>query len=375
MHIDRMYEDLGQQMIPGKVLLVFGPRQTGKTTLVTRYFNSFGGSKLFLNGDDIVVRELLSSQNRELILQRAEGYELLIIDEAQRIPGVGYALKLLADSRPGLKVIATGSSSFGLLGQVGEPLTGRKASLALYPIWTGELVKYHNRAELASLLPGHLVYGMYPEVLVADSLQRKRDIIMEIANSYLLKDILELEKVKASGPVLNLLRLVAFQVGSEVSLNELGLKTGLNYKTVSRYLDLFEKSYIIIRLGGFSRNLRNEINSKAKYYFYDNGIRNALIANFNPLDLRNDLGALWENHIVMERIKKRAYQKIYANQYFWRTWTQQEIDLIEEREGKLFAYEIKWQERKTGFPKAFCEAYPDSVRQMINRGNYLDFIL
>ncbi|MBW6514595.1 MAG: ATP-binding protein [Candidatus Syntrophosphaera sp.] len=375
MIIDRVYDNLGDRLVKNKVMLLFGPRQVGKTTLVRRYYDLHPGKKLFLNGDDIVVQTTMASQDQAGILGRVEGYELLIIDEAQRIPNIGLALKILADNRQDLEIIATGSSSFDLMGQLGEPLTGRKTSLLLYPVWVGELLEHHNRFELDAMLPQLLIYGMYPEIVTASGKQRKTDQLNEITNSYLLKDILELDKVRSAQPVIDLLRLLAFQIGHEVSQNELGKQLGLDHKTVARYLDLFEKSHILIRLGGFSRNLRNEITSKAKYYFYDNGIRNSLIANFNPLELRNDIGMLWENFIITERVKKRAYHSIHANHYFWRTWDQQEIDLIEEREGKLFAYEIKWKKDKFKIPRKFQEAYPGSEITLVNRKNYLELIL
>ncbi|MDD2229900.1 MAG: ATP-binding protein [Candidatus Cloacimonetes bacterium] len=375
MFINRVYSNIKDHLQKGKVLIVFGPRQVGKTTIVSKYYDSFAGKKIMLNGDNIIVREQLGSQNQSLILGMFEGYQLLIIDEAQRIPNIGFALKMLVDNRPELQIIATGSSSFELAGQVGEPLTGRKNTLMLYPIWLGELLEYYNRYELNTMLPDFLVYGLYPEVVTSVSKQAKAELLMEITSSYLLKDILEMDKVKSAQPVINLLRMLSFQVGQEVSYNELSNKLGLDNKTISRYLDLFEKTHIIIKLSGFSRNLRNEITSKAKYYFYDNGIRNALIANFNPLELRDDIGLLWENFLIVERIKKRSYNNIYANQYFWRTWSQQEIDLIEEREGKLFAYEFKWKTAQVKIPPKFAEAYPKGLFSVINTDNHQDFIM
>lgn len=371
----RAYENLENWLQPGKALLVFGPRQVGKTTLVSNYYDRFQGKKMMLNGDNMILREQLGSQNQALILSIFEGYQLVVIDEAQRIPNIGIALKILIDNRKDILLIATGSSSFELMGQVGEPLTGRKTTLLLYPVWTGELLHQYNRFELKSMLPNLLIYGLYPEILTTSALDAKKLLLMEICNSYLLKDILEMDKVKAAQPVINLLRLLAYQIGREVSHHELAQKLGIDSKTIARYLDLFEKTHIIIRLNGFSRNLRNEINTKAKYYFYDIGIRNALIANFNALDLRDDLGLLWENFVVLERMKNRSYTNLFANQYFWRTWSQQEIDLIEEREGKLFAYEIKWKAGKAKIPHKFLQTYTESAFSEVNSSNYLDFIL
>jgi len=359
----------------GRVLMIFGPRQVGKTTLVSKYFEAFEDKKIMFSGDDIVIRERLGSQNMADILAMIVGYKLVVIDEAQRIPNIGISLKIMIDNRKDIQIIVTGSSSFELLGQIGEPLTGRKRTLMLYPLWLGELLNHYNRFEINAMLPSLLIYGLYPEVFTLGSNPQKASHLTEIANSYLLKDIIEMDKVKSAQPVINLLRSLAFQVGREVSVNELAQGLSLDAKTVSRYLDLFEKTHIIIRLSGFSRNLRSEITSKAKYYFYDNGIRNALIANFNPLELRDDIGLLWENFVMVERIKKRSYQQIHANQYFWRTWSQQEIDLIEEREGKLFAYEIKWKADKGKVPPTFPQNYPDSEFAIVNNGNYEQFLL
>jgi len=362
MLITRRYQNLMEMMPQGRVLLIFGPRQIGKTTLVKNIMDNHSGAAIMLNGDDIAVREILGSQNQSAILARFEGYNLVVIDEAQRIPNIGLALKMLIDSRPELKIIATGSSSFELLGQVGEPLTGRKRTLMLYPIWSGELLNHCNRFELDSQLDQLLVYGFYPRIITTNLKQEKEELLRELVQSYLLKDILDLDKVRSSGSITNLLRMLAFQVGRQVSFNELSNHLGIDVKTVSRYLDLFEKTHIIIRLTGFSR-------------FYDNGIRNALIANFNPLNQRDDVGVLWENHLFMERLKKRSYQSMITNQFFWRTWTGQEIDLIEEREGKLFAFEFKWKPRKVAAPEKFLEAYANGVFEVVNRENYLEFVL
>jgi len=375
MLINRVYNDLLELMVEGKVLILFGSRQVGKTTLLK---NSLANCKLpylLINGDNIKNREILGSQDSSAIMKFVEGYQVIAIDEAQRIPNIGIALKILIDTNPQLKVIATGSSSFELAGQVGEPLTGRKVTLTLYPIWSGELTNIYNRHELDARLEDILVYGMYPEVITQKNSSDKIQLLQELTHSYLLKDIFDFDKVRGSKHILDLLRLLAFQVGKEVSLSELGQQLGIDYKTVARYLDLLEKAFVIINLRGYSGNLRNEITSKSKYYFYDNGIRNALIANFNGLSLRNDIGMLWENHIFIERKKKRSYRNIYANMFFWRTWQQHEIDLLEEKEGKLFAYEFKWKKGMNKPPAIFSDTYPDSSWQSINRSNYLDFIL
>jgi hypothetical protein len=285
------------------------------------------------------------------------------------------ALKIIVDQVPGIRVIATGSSSFELAGQIGEPLTGRKRTLTLYPIAQSELLGIHNRFELRERLEEYLVFGAYPEVIGAPTRAAKIETITEIAESYLLKDLLAFDRVRSSRNLLSLLQLLAFQVGSEVALNELATQLGMDAKTVQRYLDLLEKAFVIVRLGGFSRNLREEVTRKSKYYFLDNGIRNAVIRQFNGLDQRQDVGQLWESFLFAERLKHREYARIPANPYFWRTYNQQEIDLVEEREGNLFGYEFKWSPRKPVVaPAAFRAAYPRAEFAAITRENYVTFV-
>jgi predicted AAA+ superfamily ATPase len=372
MKIPRYYADLGSFLKPNKVLVLYGPRQVGKTFLLENYLTSTSFKYRLDSGENVRVQEVLEFQDFEKIKEYASGYELLAIDEAQKIRNVGQALKILVDQVPGIRIIATGSSSFDLAGQIGEPLTGRKITLTLFPAAQIELAKLYTPFELRERLEGFLVFGGYPEVAAASDKKEKARLLTEIASSYLLKDILALDRIKSSKILLDLLRLLAFQIGSEVSLSELAQKVGLDYKTVGRYLDLLEKSFVIFTLRGFSRNLRNEMTKKAKYYFFDNGIRNALIANFNPLELRNDTGGLWENFLLLERIKLKAYRAVPVNFYFWRIWEGQEIDLIEEREGRLFAYEFKWTGKRRE-PRRFLEAYPDADFEIVNRENYLKF--
>jgi predicted AAA+ superfamily ATPase len=373
--IRRAYEPLEQQLRPNKALVIFGPRRCGKTTLLKQCLSNTSLRAKLVNGDDIRVQQALGSQDTRQIIALVEGYELLAIDEAQQIPNVGMGLKILVDHAPGLQVIATGSSSFDLAGQVGEPLTGRKRTLTLYPIAQSELLSIYNRYELRERLPDTLVFGAYPEAVLAPTRAEKIEIVTEIASSYLLKDILAFDRVKSARALSDLLKLLAFQVGNEVSLNELATQVGVDVKTVQRYLDLLEKSFVLFRLGGFSRNLRNEVTGKSKYYFFDTGIRNALIAQFNGLDQRNDVGQLWENFVVIERIKHRSYAAIHANAYFWRTYTQQEIDLVEERDGRLFGYEAKWSPRqRLSPPQAWTAAYPDSEYAVVTPANYLDYV-
>lgn len=372
----RSYEPLDPFLEPNKVLVIYGPRRVGKTTLLQTYLQRTSFKYKLDSGDNIRTQQILNSQDFGQILPYVEGYELLAIDEAQNIPNIGLALKIIVDQAPGIRVIATGSSSFELAGQIGEPLTGRKRTLSLFPMAQSELLSVYNRFELKEKLADFLVFGTYPEVLQAPSRQARIDTLTEIANAYLLKDILAFDRIQYSRTLLDLLKLLAFQVGSEVSITELSTRLGVDVKTVNRYLDLLEKSFVLYRLNGFSRNLRQEVTRKSKYYFLDNGIRNAVIAQFNGLDDRNDIGALWENFITIERLKFRTYQSHYANAYFWRTYQKQEIDLIEEHSGKLFGYEFKWSPNRTVSPPShWIATYPDAEFQVIHSDNYLEFIL
>ncbi len=374
MQLPRFYENLEAYIKPNKALIIYGPRQAGKTTLVKNFLKTYQGKYKFDIGDDINVQTILGSQDLNALKEYAQGYDLIVIDEAQKIKGIGQGLKLLIDGIPEIKVIATGSSSFELAGHVGEPLTGRKTTLTLYPIAQLELKQLYNSHELKMKLEQSLIFGGYPEIVATEMRIEKIRMLEELAQSYLLKDILELEQIKSPKIIMDLLRLLAFQIGKEVSLAELGQQIGIDRKTAGRYLDLFEKTFVIYSLRGFSRNLRSEMAKKGKYYFYDVGIRNAVISNFNSLDLRNDIGELWENFLFMERVKKRVYQDIYANAYFWRTWEKSEIDLVEERDGKIFAYEMKWGKTKAMPPKQWQVTYPGAVFESINRENYLNFI-
>jgi len=375
--IKRIYSDLSAYFHKNEVLILYGPRRVGKTTLLENFLQQTQLKYRLDTGDNIRTQDILSSGDLARIQEYVEGYELLAIDEAQMIPNVGQGLKLIIDKIPNIKVIATGSSSFDLASQVGEPLTGRKTTLTLYPISQLELLQQQeNRFDLKQQLEQFLIYGSYPQVVLAKTKDEKIRIIEELVNSYIFKDILTLEKVKGSKVLLDLLKLLAFQVGNEVSLNELSSNLGIDVKTVGRYLDLLEKSFIITKLGGFSRNLRSEVTSKLKYFFLDNGIRNGVISQFNTIDNRNDVGQLWENFIMMERLKKRSYQHIYGQSYFWQTYQQREIDLIEERDGKLFPIECKWSTKNEVFPpKEWTETYPHSESlKVVNPENYLEFV-
>jgi len=369
--IGRAYEPLDEYLEPNKVLIIYGPRRVGKTTLLQTYLSRTRLKYKSAVGDDVPTQRLLSSRNVNLIKEYLEGYELFALDEAQYIPNIGQALKIIVDQIPGIHVFVTGSSSFELAGQVSEPLTGRKRVLKLYPFAQTELLSLHNRFELRQELEERLIFGSYPDVVTARTIKARIEAVSEIANSYLMKDILAFERVRNSGKIWDLLKLLAFQVGSEVSHNELSRSLGVDVKTVQRYIDLLEKSFVLYRLGGFSRNLRKEVTQKAKYFFLDNGIRNAIIAQFNRLDQRDDVGQLWENFMTMERIKYLTYASEVANLYFWRTYSQQEIDLVEERGQQLDGYEFKWSPKKAvKAPLEWINNYPGASFTVVTRENY-----
>jgi len=371
----RIYGDLQKLLKKGKVIVIYGPRRVGKTTLVDNFIKHTPLKCKFVSGDNIETRNVLSSQSAEVIGKYIEGYELIAIDEAQRIPQVGLGLKILVDNFPNMFVIITGSASLDLSYKVGEPLVGRKYTYHLYPLWIGELSEGKNSYELSKEKEERMIYGSYPEVLNVKTDHERVQILEENVSSYLFKEIIDIEQIGNTKILLDLLKLIAFQVGNEVSLNELGRSLGIDKKTVQRYLCLFEQSFILYNLRGYSRNLRKEVTKKSKYYFWDNGIRNAVIKNFNNFNTRDDIGALWENYLVAERLKKQEYKQIYSSNYFWRTWEGQEIDWVEERDGGLFGFEFKYGNKIDKVPTSWMKAYPKSEYQNINKENYLDFIL
>ena len=376
MYIPR-YLTIDQEIKPGKTLVLFGPRRVGKTTLLTEFMQQTKQKLLFYRGDEISTQHAFDTPDSTVLSTAVGAAKILIIDEAQAIPNIGQSLKIINDTMPHVSVIITGSSSFELAGQVGEPLTGRKTTRYLLPISLQELLKVDTAPSqtLKKHLSHWMVYGMYPNALTAETKEERIEFLKEMVDSYLLKDILMYQEVKGSRILLQLLVLLAHQVGSEVSLTELGSSLNIDKNTVARYLDLFEKSYIIFRLGGFSRNLRSEVTKTAKYYFYDVGIRNAVINNFNSLPVRDDVGKLWENFAIVERLKARLYTNIYANQYFWRTWEQNEIDLVEERDGKLFGYEMKWKDKPASAPQTWWDTYGKEAHwELITPENLLKFI-
>ncbi len=364
-----------KSMVPNKVVVVLGPRRVGKTVLIKQITNSLNLPVLILNGEDIDTRKVLEYRSIQNYKNLLAGKKILIIDEAQKIPEVGQILKLMVDEIDGLKILVTGSSAFDLNKYTGEPLTGRKRTIQLFGLSESEWEQTEDIITKKANLKQRLVFGSYPELINLPDVKDKTNYLTELVNAYLLKDILEFENIKNSDKIYDLLRLIAFQVGSEVSNNELGRQLGVSKNTVEKYLDLLSKVFIIHSVGGFSRNLRKEIAKGKKWYFYDNGLRNVLIGNMNPIDLRNDIGALWENYIISERLKFQNYNRLLVYNYFWRTYDQQEIDWVEEREGKLYSYEFKWSSKKTPKPpKAWEKAYPDSSFKVINSDNYHEWL-
>ncbi len=374
--IKRIYSDLDKYIKKNKVLVILGARQVGKTTLIKEYLKKTHYKYKYFIGDDIRIQKVFSSRDLDYISEYIEDYELIVIDEANRIEHIGDSLKLIIDNIPNKNIIITGSSSFELAGQIGEPLTGRKRTLYLFPLSFYELSKIMNKGELRNQLNNVLRFGLYPEVITTKNRTEKIDILSELVGSYLLKDIFEFEKVKKSKKIIDLLRLLAYQIGNEVSFNELGKQLGIDHKTISRYIDLLEKNYILFNLRGFSKNQRKEITKKSKYYFYDIGIRNAMISNFNNIDERDDAGNIWENFIIIEKLKKNIYCKETSNMFFWRTWQGYEIDLIEEKDGIFDTVEVKWgSSRKRNYFSKFNEIYKNSTSLIVNKQNYFDFII
>jgi len=363
---------LSVEVIEGnKVILLFGARQVGKTTLVQHLLSHMPYRSLYINADELRFVDILSSRDLRQLHDLTGGYELIFIDEAQRIPEIGLNIKLMADNIPDLRIIATGSSSLHLASKTREPLTGRAWSHILYPIAFCELAHHHNAFELIDMLPERMVYGSYPDIIAMEGKEAKRDYLRNLTSSYLYKDILEISSIRHSSKLRNLLRLLAFQIGQEVSFNELGAQLSMSKDTVASYVDLLEQSYVIFRLGGFSRNMRKEISKRDKIYFWDAGVRNTIIGNLNPLPERNDVGHLWENLMISERLKWLAYQGTLGSVYFWRTYSGAEVDLVEEREGKLFGSEYKWGSKRVRPPKSFLNTYPEAKFDVITPKNFL----
>ena len=357
-----------------KAFLLVGPRQVGKTTLLKQIIEEHNPEEtLLLNCDEPEILQMLNNVSSTELKNIIGNKKIVLIDEAQRIDNVGIALKLITDNIQNIQLVVTGSSAFDLRNRLNEPLTGRKFEYKLYPFSTAELMNASSFLEEKRLLEQRLIYGMYPDVVNNPADAQK--ILLELSSSYLFKDILVYKDIRNPEMLTKLLTALSLQLGNEVSYNELSRTLGVKSETVERYIELLEKVFIIFRQPSLCRNLRSELKKSRKIYFYDNGIRNALIQNYKPLELRTDTGALWENFMVSERKKFIEYNDIYSNTYFWRTHTQQEIDYIEERDGMLYAFAFKWNEKKKAkMPNAFAQAYPRHEFQCVDRINYLNFI-
>lgn len=370
----RLANVISSLMTNQKVMLVYGARRVGKTVLIKQVSEKYAGKTLFLNGEDASTEAMFQERTAAHYRQLLSGVDLLIIDEAQNIPEIGKILKLIVDDVENIQVIASGSSSFDLRNQTGEPLVGRSYTFHLSPLSAEEWLTQIPAAQLYMDLEERLVYGNYPELLSIKSFEQKQMYLSELAQSYLLKDILTLDGIKNSSKMYNLLRLVAFQMGSEVSYDELGKHLSLSRNTVEKYLDLLAKTFVIYRLPAYSRNPRKEVSKAGKWYFYDNGIRNAVIGDFRPLAIRQDVGALWESYMISERMKLNDNRHDTSMYYFWRTYNGQEIDLIEERNGELKAFEFKWGDKKPKCPSSFKDNYPDVPFTSVNKSNFIDFV-
>ena len=373
--IKRSIEDIiFNRLMPNKVILLFGARRVGKTVLLHQILKRFEGKSLLLNGEDYDSITLLDSQSIANYKRLLVGIDLLAIDEAQNIPEIGQKLKLIVDEIPGIKVLASGSSSFDLQNKAGEPLVGRSTQFHLFPFSQLELSQQENMLETRQRLEERLIYGSYPEVINISDYNQKKDYLRDLVNGYLLKDILSIDGLKNSKKMSELIRLIAFQMGNEVSYDELAKQLGLSRNTVEKYLDLLSKVFIIYRLGAYSGNLRKEISKAGKWFFYDVGIRNAIIGNYNSIVQRIDVGQLWESYLLSERIKQNTNLSKDKSFYFWRTYDGQEIDLIEQSAGRLQAFEFKWGNKVTKAPHAFTESYTTAKFTVINQNNYLKFV-
>ena len=358
-----------------KAIILLGARQVGKTTLLKHITNNLRDDVLYLNCDEPQTVVALTNRNIKELKMLIGSNRVMIIDEAQKVDHLGLTIKIVVDNFPDVQVIATGSSAFELRNRLNEPLTGRKFEYLMFPISTSEIYKSEGYINVQNLLETRLIYGSYPDIL--SNVGNSQELLRTLADSYLYKDILASDNLRRPEILDRLLKALAFQIGSEVSYNEIAQTIGSDAKTVERYIDLLEKCFIIFRLNGLSRNLRNELKKSKKVFFYDNGIRNAVIQQFAPVQMRNDMGALWENFFISERIKRNHYLQNYCNTYFWRTKTQQEIDYIEESDGEMTIFEMKWNAKKgrTPFPDAFLQSYPVKDSVVVTPDNYFDYLL
>lgn len=362
-----------ESLFKGKVVIVYGPRQSGKTTLVKNLMAQYPGDHVYLNCDEVDVRLALSDKTSTELQSFIGLKRLVVIDEAQRVENIGLTLKLLVDNFPEMQILATGSSSFELSNRISEPLTGRKKEFFLFPFSVGELVASSSLIEVKRRLDDFLVFGLYPDVVTSGA--DRAGIVRELATSYSYKDVLAYQDIRRPELLEKLLQSLALQIGNEVSYTELASLLGVNKVTVENYVRILEQAYIIFRVGPFSRNIRNELKKKRKIYFYDLGLRNALINNFNPLSLRQDVGTLWENFLIVERLKRTRNAGLFNNIYFWRTTAGKEIDYLEDNGGALSAYEFKWRKANFSAPKEFLANYKGSSVKLVNRENYTDFII
>ena len=372
--IHRILEEKLAPLLHGnKAIIIMGARQVGKSTLLKMMLDN-SNDTLWLNGDDTDVQEMFRNISSTRLRAIIGNNKIIVIDEAQRITDIGLRIKLITDQMTGVQVIATGSSSFELASKVNEPLTGRKREFRMFPFSFREMVQHTSFLDELRMLPHRLVYGYYPEIVSSEG--DEKILLKELSDSYLYKDILSFENINKPDKLSRLLRALALQIGCQVSYSEVGNLIGLDSKTVERYVDILERAYIIFRLGSFSRNMRNELKSSRKIYFWDTGIRNAVIGNFAQIENRNDVGELWENFIIAERLKQNAYNSSFASIGFWRTKQQKEIDYIEEENSKLHAFEFKWNEKKakTKCPDAFASAYPEATFTIITPQNIEDFL-
>ena len=363
-----------ERLAPGKAVLIYGARRVGKTILLKEIFNKIEGKKMLLIGEDMDVQNMLQNRSVHHYRQLFEGMNLLAIDEAQSIPEIGSVIKLIIDEIPHIQVIATGSSSFDLLNKIGEPLVGRASQFLLTPFSIREIAQKQNGMELRQNLENRIVYGSYPEVVGMTSNTMKEEYLRDIVNAYLLKDILAIDGLRNTAKMNRLLQLVAFQIGSEVSYEELGKQLRMHRETVEKYLDLLSKVFVVYKLGAFSRNMRKEVSKAGKWYFYDNGIRNAIIGDFKDANSRMDMGKLWENFFITEKLKDNQNHLLHCQFHFWRTYDQQEIDLIEEKNEVINAYEMKWGKKLPKAPAGFMKTYTGADFNVVNPDNYLEFL-
>ena len=376
MYINRsLFPIINSKLFKGKAIIIMGARQVGKSTLMNHVAENINLQTLHLNCDDPDIRNLLRDINNVNLRLLVGTNKLIVIDEAQRVENIGLVIKRIVDDYKDIQVLVSGSSSIKLGSSLNEPLTGRKYEYSLYPISTGELYESIGLVETRQMLESRMIYGSYPEIITHPD--EAKELLASLSDSYLYKDILELEQIRKSAILQKLLIALALQVGSEVSFNEIGRTIGLDSKTVEKYIDLLEKCFVIYTLHGLTRNLRNELKKSKKIYFYDTGIRNAILQNFSPVELRSDMGSVWENFFITERIKFNSYAGRHVNYYFWRTTAQQEIDLVEECNGEFSIFEMKWNPKRANvkFPDSFIETYHPKETNVVTPDNYLEFLV